>query len=548
MKKKNTPPEKNTSEFPAFRERIAALEASLAESKKAIDALKEGEERFRILFESAPECYYINNLKGVFLDGNKAAEKLVGYRKEELIGKSFLKLGLLSPADILRAAKLLMKNMLGQGTGPDIFTVNRKDGTQVRIELSSLPVKLRGKTVVLGIAHDVTERVRVQEEQQQLQARLIQAHKMEAVGQLAGGIAHDFNNILTAINCYGDSALAVAAEGDPVRPYLNHILSLADKAAHLTHSLLAFSRKQTIMPKPCGVNGIIENVRTLLSRILGEDIELNIVAAREDLTVMADSTQVERVLINLAANARDAMPGGGSLTIGTGTAAIDDEFIKRNNFGKAGAYALVSVHDTGSGMDGRTRERIFEPFFTTKEVGKGTGLGLSIVYGIVKQHNGFVTVDSEVGKGTLARIYLPVVEAAAAPLRLEAPAAAGEGRETILLAEDDEGIRSLTRTLLERNGYTVIEACDGQDAIDCFLRDKHRISLIISDVIMPRRNGAEVFEEARKHRPDIKSLFISGYPADTLRSRGILNENINFVPKPFMPKDLVRKVREVLDA
>jgi CheY-like chemotaxis protein len=243
------------------------------------------------------------------------------------------------------------------------------------------------------------------------------------------------------------------------------------------------------------------------------------------------------------------MPNGGRLTIGTAPARIDDGFIASHGYGEPGSYACISVSDTGTGMDDMTRARIFEPFFTTKEVGKGTGLGLSIVYGVVKQHNGYITVDSEREKGTTVRIYLPLVSPAAVPARPDPPATvSGSGRETILLAEDDQAIRDLTKALLERHGYTVIEACDGQEAVDKFKLHQERIHLLLTDVIMPKRDGRQVYEEARNIRPGIKSLFISGYPSDIIRTKGVLEEGINFVSKPFSPKDLVRKVREVLDA
>ena len=384
-------------------------------------------------------------------------------------------------------------------------------------------------------------------EKKKLEDQLRQSQKMEAIGQIAGGIAHDFNNILTAIIGYASLLQMKMGEDDPLKVYIEPIITSTERAASLTQGLLAFSRKQISNPAPVNMNELIKKVEKFLKRVIGEDIELQTILADKDITVMADSGQIEQVLMNLATNARDAMPTGGLLTIENGTVEIDDEYIKAHGYGKAGTYALISVTDSGVGMDEKTRGKIFEPFFTTKEVGKGTGLGLSIVYGIVKQHSGYVNCYSEPGKGTTFRIYLPLIQAAlneAKPVEVIGPAG---GTETILLAEDEENVRDITRLVLEEYGYKVIEAIDGEDAVNKFMENKDKIVLLLFDVIMPKMSGKEAFDMIRKIRPDIKVLFASGYPADFIHRKKIDEEGLPFVVKPISPTALIKKVREVLD-
>jgi CheY-like chemotaxis protein/two-component sensor histidine kinase len=296
------------------------------------------------------------------------------------------------------------------------------------------------------------------------------------------------------------------------------------------------------------MNAVIERVQKLLHRIIGEDIELTTALTEDDTTVLADAGQLDQVLINLATNARDAMPDGGHLTVTTMRTPMGEDYIRSHGYGKAGKYVLISLTDTGEGMDAKTQERVFEPFFTTKEVGKGTGLGLAIVYGIVKQHNGYINVYSEPRRGTTFKIYLPTFKAAAKPIQPAGPPAPPKrGTETVLLAEDDTTIRNLARAVLEGSGYTVIEAADGQEAIDKLRLYQDRIQLLIVDVVMPKKNGKEVYEEAQRIKPGLKALFASGYPADIIQKKGILEEGIKFVSKPIAPVDLLRKIREVLD-
>jgi len=394
-------------------------------------------------------------------------------------------------------------------------------------------------TNVLVISRDITEN-------KMLEQQLMQAQKMEAVGQLAGGIAHDFNNILTAIVGYAHLLQTELNKGDELQKYIDCILSSAKKAENLIRALLTFSRTQVVNTKPVNLNEIVTVLEKIFIRLIGEDIELSTLLSEEDLIIMADVTMIEQVIMNLVTNARDAMPNGGDLIIKTEPIYIDDDFSNTYGFGKTGKYAVLSVEDNGVGMDDETKERIFDPFFTTKEVGKGTGLGLAMVYGIVKQHNGFVNVYSELGKGTIFKIYLPLVKSEITrELQLDGVTYIN-GNETIFVIEDDLQVRSLTKKILERAGYRVLEAGDGQEAVDIFSKRSSDIDLVILDVIMPKKTGKEVYEEIRKYKPDIRVLFTSGYTTDIVYKRGVEKDNKNFLLKPISPQLLLKKVRELI--
>jgi nitrogen-specific signal transduction histidine kinase/CheY-like chemotaxis protein len=393
------------------------------------------------------------------------------------------------------------------------------------------------------MAHDVSERKRLEDQ-------LRHSQKMEAVGLLAGGIAHDFNNILTAIIGYGSLTKMKLNPGDQLMHNVDEIIASAERGAALTQSLLAFSRKQLINPQPVNISNIIERVSKLLLRLIGEDIKLETVPASADLIVIADSGQIEQVLMNLVTNARDSMPDGGFLNIETRQVVLDEGFIASHGYGKPGDYALIALSDTGIGMESKTAERIFEPFFTTKEMGHGTGLGLSIVYSIVKQHEGYINVYTEPGKGTTFKIYLPLAKLTndeVVKLNPAVPPIQNQGNETVLVAEDDEPLRRLVGSVLEEFGYTVIVAADGEEAMRKIREHGEQIQLLLLDVIMPKKNGKEVYEEARRLIPGVKALFASGYTADIVHKKGILDEGLDFVSKPISPNELLRKVREVLD-
>jgi PAS domain S-box-containing protein len=430
----------------------------------------------------------------------------------------------------------------GAQVAPFEHRIIHKDGSLRWVRHTPVPrTDGKGRVVTVdGLITDITPL-------KLLENQLRQAQKMEAVGQLAGGIAHDFNNILTAIIGYSHLLLMKMKVDNSGRSYVEQIISSSERAAHLTHSLLAFSRKQLIDLKPVDLNNIIRRVEHLLGRVISEDIEFKTLLAEKNLPVLADSIQIEQVLMNLAANARDAMPNGGTLMIETRAVTLGEDFVRTHSYGRPGRYAYLSVTDTGIGMDENTRRRIFEPFFTTKEVGKGTGLGLSMVYGIIKQHQGYINVSSNPGKGATFTIYFPLLATSTVEEPASAPAKIARGTETVLLAEDDKTVRDLTRYVLEGSGYQVIEAADGEEAVQRFFDDRKRIDLLIIDIIMPKKNGKEAYREIKKIRPDIRVLFMSGYMAHTMNKNEIREAGLDFVMKPVSPPDFLKKVREILD-
>ncbi len=409
------------------------------------------------------------------------------------------------------------------------------------IEIRAIP-RFDSQHQIIGLIHvvrDITDR-------KKLEDQLRHAQKMEAIGTLTGGIAHDFNNILTAIIGYAGILRMDMDKDDPSRVNLDQILASSERAANLIQSLLAFSRKQVSNPEPLNICESIKSIEKLLLRVIGENIELKTVLAG-GLIVMADLVQIDQVMINLGTNARDAMPDGGTLIIKTEPVELDREFIALHGYGEQGRYAIISVTDTGIGMDEKRRERIFEPFFTTKEVGKGTGLGLAIVYGIIKQHRGYITCYSEPGKGTTFKIYLPIIKSEIKEMKeVEIPEHINV-TETVLLAEDEVEVRKLTKQMLEGDGYQVIEAVDGEDAVNKFMENKDKINLLLFDVIMPKMNGKEAYDRIKKIQPGIKILLTSGYPADFINEEAIYEKRLNFVPKPISPTTLLKKVREALN-
>ncbi len=500
------------------------------------------------IMESMTDALVVVSPDGTIHMINKATIKLTGYTEKELLGK---------PVDVILGEDLRIN-------GTKITDLVKREEVVSNIETTFLskdgrrvPVLFSGSAMHSGegsisglvfVAVDITERKRAEKALKKVQAQLLQSQKMEAIGQLAGGIAHDFNNLLTSIIGNSNLLMMKMAADEPLRAYVDQILSSAESAAKLTQSLLAFSRKQIISLKPHRLDEIVKNTEKLLLRLIGEDIELNVVFAERDITVLADNGQIQQILMNLATNARDAMPNGGILTIATDTVEITREYEIIHGYGKPGKYAVLSVTDTGIGMDEETRRRIFEPFFTTKGVGEGTGLGLAIIYGIVKQHKGYINVYSEPGKGTTFKIYLPMITSKVEehePIKMPDLKIAG-GTETLLLAEDNPKTRNTIKTILEDYGYRVIEAEDGEDAIEKFRQNKETIRLFILDVVMPKKNGKDVYEEIKQEVPDIKAIFTSGYTSDIVHRKGILEEELEFISKPFSPGELLRKVREVL--
>ncbi|NOT26774.1 MAG: response regulator [Acidobacteria bacterium] len=407
-------------------------------------------------------------------------------------------------------------------------------GTQIRDEAGAI-------TRLSGLTHDVTER-------KELEAQFHQAQKMESVGRLAGGIAHDFNNLLTVINGISELVLAQVGKDDQVHADIQEIHRAGERAAVLTRQLLAFSRRQILVPRVMNVNTVVAGMESLLQRLLGADINLVVVSTQGVSNVNADPGQIEQVITNLAVNARDAMPQGGQLIIETQNVTIDEGYGRQHGVAMpTGSYVLLDVSDSGVGMDAATRARIFEPFFTTKGPGKGTGLGLSTVYGIVKQSHGFIWVDSEVGQGTSFKIYLPQVTAAAGADQPRPTVPSSSGTETILLVEDDAGLCRLATRFLEPAGYTVLGAATGEEALRVLERHGEPVHLLLTDVVMPGMSGRGLADRIAQTRPGVKILYMSGYTDDIVVRHGVSEEQVPFLSKPFTAWELLQKVREVLD-
>jgi PAS domain S-box-containing protein len=529
------------------RERTAELTRELGERRRVEAALHEREGHIRLLLNSTAEGIYGVDVEGTCTFCNPSCLQMLGYeREEELLGKDIHALvhhtrtdGSPYPA---QQCRIYLAYREARATHVDDEVFWRKDGKSFRVEYWSHPVVDNGVVAGAVVAFfDISEK-------SVLEQQLRQSQKMEAVGRLAGGIAHDFNNMLMAIVGYASLAHELTEEGSKLRAYNEQVLAAADKATDLTRQILAFSRKQVMSTAPVDLNGIILGLGKIIARLLGEDIEIGMSIAGTALVVLADRAQLEQVLMNLCTNARDAMPGGGRLAISTQEVQVDQESAEVHDLETTGRYALITVSDTGSGMDARTRERIFEPFFTTKELGKGTGLGLSIVYGIVKQHHGQISVYSEPGRGTTFRIYLPLTGDAVVEQPVAATTAVRGGTETVLLAEDNADVRTLARSVLASAGYRVLEARDGREAVRLFGEHRDEIGLCLFDVVMPHLSGKDAFDAIRELAPGVRGIFMSGYAADILADPQGTGPSVVLLSKPLLPRDLLRHVREALDA
>jgi PAS domain S-box-containing protein len=470
---------------------------------------------------------------------NSGFERLTGYSRAEVVGRNsrFLQGEGTDPA-----AAAEIRRAVQEGRTCSVELLNyRKGGTPFWNALSVSPVRdADGKlTHFVGVQTDVTERRKLEEQYRQSQ-------KMEVVGRLAGGIAHDFNNLLTVINGYGEMVLSTLPSGHPARDSIGEMVKAGERAAGLTRQLLSFSRQQILAPRVVNLNSVIAETEKMLSRVIGEDIELATHLQSSLGPVRADPGQLEQMLLNLAVNARDAMPQGGKLTLQTRN--VDRPSGDATE--ESGRYAVLTVSDTGCGMTPEVKARVFEPFFTTKGSGKGTGLGLATVHGIVAQSGGLIEVDSEPGHGTTFNVYLPRV---GSPVHVVQPSTAGtnhipRGRETVLLVEDEESVRALSRYVLRDCGYAVLNATDGEDAIRLCEHEHGPIHLLVSDVVMPGLGGRQLAERLRLLRPEMRVLYLSGYSDDAVIRHGVLEAEVNFLQKPFSVGALARKVREVLDA
>jgi two-component system cell cycle sensor histidine kinase/response regulator CckA len=515
--------------------RIAGVALDITESRDAQLALEEIAARYQKLTETSFDAIAVSE-NGLIREANRGYVKMFGYdRQEEMIGRPVVDF-------VAEESRPEVERRLAGGIeGTYELVGQRKDGRKILLEATGSAHVIAGRPARLTALRDMTEK-------RTLEDQFRQAQKMEAVGRLAGGVAHDFNNLLTVIMSYTDMLLEGLAPQDPRGEDLGEIRKAAVTAASLTRQLLAFSRQQVIEPRPVNLNAIVSSSEKLLKRLIGEDIELVTVLTDETIVVMIDPGQLEQVIMNLAVNARDAMLRGGKLLLETTRAMMDAEFARDHWPANPGHFALLTVTDTGTGMDEATQARIFEPFFTTKEIGKGTGLGLATVYGIVKQSNGFIWVYSEPDHGTTFKIYLPLVNESAKPL--EDPVTLSEpptGTETVLLAEDAAAVRAAARQILERYGYTVLEAPSGKDALSIASKRAGPIHLLLTDVVMPEMSGRQLTERFATLRPDAKVLYMSGYTDDAIVRHGILGPGIAYLQKPFSPETLARKVREVLD-
>jgi PAS domain S-box-containing protein len=530
---------------------ISGVSFDVTARRQAEEALKESERFLADIFASIQDGINILDTDYHILRGNPTAERWYAHALP-LAGKKCYEVfhGRREPCEICPYRQTLE-------TGKAAHKVSQRMGKDAVeagwIEIFTFPLTdtATGKvTGVIEYVRDITEQKQAEEALHRSEAQLRQAVKMEAVGQLAGGVAHDFNNILTAITGYGELLLMNPDIQDPVSRDVKDILQSAERAASLTRQLLAFSRKQVLQPQRLDLNQVVANLDKMLRRIIGEDIDLEMVLGPELGAVKADPGQIEQVIMNLAANARDAMPQGGKLTIETANADLDEAYAQGHLEVQSGPYVMLAVIDTGVGLDPESQARIFEPFFTTKELGKGTGLGLSMVYGIVRQSGGFIYVYSDPGEGTTFKIYLPRLEAMG-----DSAAGLGQvldrcdwGPETILLVEDEDMVRQVASRILVRHGYTVLEAASGRDALLVSQEHAGPIHLMLTDVVMPGMSGWETAENLKPHRPEMKVLFMSGHTENTIVHHGVLDPGVAFIQKPFRYNVLAQKIREMLDA
>lgn len=529
---------------------VLSINRDVTERHLAEEKLRESEERYRDLVENAKDIIYTLDLNGCIVSFNKAGEEITGYtRNGNNPHKRFIEF--VTPEYVEITRQKILDKINGKGLTAYELEILNTEGQKIPFEINSRLIYKNGVPVgIQGIARDITERKKAEEEHFHLEEQLRQSQKMESIGTLAGGVAHDFNNLLTAITGYSELAMRKMEADNPLLRNLKEIRKAADRSAALTRQLLAFSRRQQLERKSLNVNDLIGDLMKMLRRIIGEDVEVRLHAAPKLSSVFADPGQIEQVVMNLAVNARDAMSEGGTLLIETNNVEIDETYKHNHPYAQTGKYVQITVSDTGTGMDAETRTRIFEPFFTTKEVGKGTGLGLSTVYGIVKQHEGLVEVYSELGRGTTFKIYLPVEENSADEESGIAQAPIRGGDETILIAEDEDALRELATHILEDLGYSVITAKDGQEAVELYKEHNGKIDLIMLDMVMPRMGGYDTYEQMCKLQNNPPVIFMTGYSLEMLQNRFNEKKEITdpLIQKPYNIEMLSRKVREVLDA
>lgn len=524
--------------FTAFIRDLTERKRAEGDHKQSELELRKSEERYRVLVENAHDIIYEHDLEGKYTSINKAGEQITGYTLAET-----LKLDItdtVTPEDLNKARQMIQAKLAGEVITAYDLEIIAKDGRSIPVEVNTSLVFQDGIPIgVQGIARDVTER-------KQLEEQLRQSQKMEAIGQLAGGVAHDFNNLLTVIGGYSSILMVKLPPQSPFRASVEEIKKASDRASSLTRQLLAFSRKQILQPKILDLNTVVSNLDKMLRRLIGEDVDLLAITDPNLDKVKADPGQIEQVLMNLAVNARDAMPDGGKLTIETSNAVLSNDYARLHGI-PSGPYIMLAVSDTGCGMEAATRQRIFEPFFTTKEAGKGTGLGLATLYGIVKQSGGNVWVYSELGHGTTFKIYFPRAQEFSDHGELTGTKSSPHGTETVLLVEDEDQVRTILKQILENQGYHVLSASHGEQAL-AISQEPGDIQLMITDVVMPQMSGRELAERIVSARPTLRVLFMSGYTDDAIVRHGLLDEKLNFIQKPFDSATVARKVRDVLDS
>jgi len=508
----------------------------VTERRKAAETLA----RLGMAVDQTAEAVVITDREGTILYVNPAFGRITGYSREEAVGKNprILRSGKHDESFYREMWGALFRGEVWEGH----FINRKKDGTVYEEDATISPVRAASGEIVsfVAVKRDITRLM-------SLEKQVRTAQKMEAVGTLAGGVAHDFNNALTVIIGFGEILKRRIANDPKSVSDLDQILGSAERASVLTRQLLTFARRQIIDLVNLDLNQVVTDLGKLLRKVTREDIEIRTFPAESPVTIRADRGQVEQVLMNLSLNARDAMPGGGKLIIETEVTSPEEEYLKQYPYMKAGRYGVLSVSDTGVGMDEKTRERVFEPFFTTKGPDKGTGLGLAVVYGIVKQHNGFIQLYSEPGKGSAFRVYFPAVDALPVTKIAASHAVTLGGNETILLAEDEESVRNLMEQALKSSGYQVMVARDGEEAVDIFRQHGKEIAMAVLDVVMPKMGGKQAYDEMAKVLPGLKVLFLSGYSANAVHDSFVLIPGLPFLQKPFGPNALARKVREVLD-
>ncbi len=527
---------------------IADVSWEIVSHKRMDEALRESERRFRIAFSSSPDAININRLEdGLYVDINEGFTKTTGYTREEVLGKTSLELNIWhDPADRDRLVAALKQD----GYCENLEAVFRmKDGTLATGLMSARVIHLQGVPHILSITRDITRLKEAEKDRKRLEAQLLQAQKMESVGRLAGGVAHDFNNMLNVILGHTEMLLMTMEPNDPHRAGLKEIQKAAQRSADLTRQLLAFARRQTIAPRVLDLNDTVEGMLKMLRRLIGEDIDLIWEPDSNLWPVKMDPAQVDQIVVNLCLNARDAIAGPGQVTLETENVVLDESYCADRLECVPGDYVMLAVSDNGCGMDKEVQSHLFEPFFTTKEVGKGTGLGLATVYGIVKQNNGHINVYSEPGKGTTVKLYIPRHEGEAAGSTAAGPGEMPRSRgETLLLVEDESAILNLGKTMLEILGYTVIAAGSPEEALEAAEGHSGVIHLLITDVVMPQMTGKDLADRLKTIRPEMKTLFMSGYTANVIAQHGVLKRGVHFIQKPFTMTGLATHVREALDA